>query len=88
MYYTNYYEFEDYGKWHHPSKEMKNYDVDNHFIFFNVKKVFKSYDSVYLWALNKDKPKIDKGYFKNLELTNKEIDNIFGGYIWESRDKS
>lgn len=87
MYYTNYYEFEDYGKWHHPSKEMKNYDVDNHFVFFNVKKVFKSYNSVYLHSLNDDKPLINTPKYKSVDLTESEINDIFGGYIWSSRDK-
>lgn len=87
MYYTNYYEFEDYGKWHHPSKEMKNYDCDNHFIIFNVKKVFKSYNSVYLHSLNDDKPLINNPKYKSVDLTESEINNIFGGFIWSSRDK-
>ena len=87
MYYTNYYEFEDYGKWHHPSREMKNYDCDNHFVLFNVKKVFKSYNSVYLHSLNDDKPLINTPKYKSTDLTESEINNIFGGYIWSSRDK-
>lgn len=86
MYYTNYYEFEDYGKWHHPSKEMKNYDVDNHFVLFNVKKVFKSYNSIYLHSLNDDKPLINTPKYKSVDLTESEINDIFGGYIWSSRD--
>lgn len=77
MYLTNYYEFEDYGKWHHPSKEMKTYDVDNHFKIFFVKPVFKSYNSKYLEVLNKDKPLYNKGTFKSTSLTKKEINNIF-----------
>ena len=88
MYYTNYYEFEDYGKWHHPSREMKNYDVDNHFVLFNVKKVFKSYNSVYLHSLNDDKPLINNPKYKSVDLTESEINRIFGGFIWSSRDKS
>ena len=88
MYYTNYYEFEDYGKWHHPSKEMKNYDCDNHFLIFNVKKVFKSYNSVYLHSLNDDKPLINTPKYKSTDLTEREINDIFGGYIWSSRDKN
>lgn len=85
MYYTNYYEFDDYGKWHHPSREMKNYDCDNHFLIFNVKKVFKSYNSVYLHTLNEDKPLLQDGKYKKLDLTEEEIEKIFGNFIWNSR---
>ena len=85
MYITNYYEFEDYGKWHHPPKELKNYDVDNHFKIFFVKPIFKSYYSKYLSVLNKDKPLYNKGQFKNTYLSEKEIKSIFGDYIWKER---
>lgn len=85
MYITNYYEFDDYGKWHHPSKELKNYDVDNHFKFFFVKPIFKSYYSKYLSVLNKDKPLYNKGQFTNTYLSDKEIKSIFGDYIWKER---
>lgn len=78
MYITNYYEFEDYGKWHHPPKEMKTYDVDNHFILFFVRPIFKSYNSIYLSVLNKDKPMYDKGQFTNTHLTPDEIIAIYG----------
>lgn len=78
MYLSNYYEFEDYGKWHHPSKEMKTYDVDNHFKFFFVKPVFKAYYSKYLSVLNKDKPLLNKGTFNNTTLSKKQIIKIFG----------
>lgn len=87
MYYTNYYEFEDYGKWHHPSKEMKNYDCDNHFLLFNVKKVFKAYNSVYLHSLNDNRPLMNKPKYTSLDLSESEINSIFGGFIWSSREK-
>ena len=77
MYLTNYYEFEDYGKWHHPSKEMKTYDVDNHFKIFFVSNVFKSYNSKYLNVLNKDKPLLDRGEFDNTYLSESQIKAIF-----------
>lgn len=77
MYLSNYYEFEDYGKWHHPSKEQKVYDVDNHFKFFFVKPVFKSYNSTYLKVLNEDKPLLNRGTFASTQLTDKEVRQIF-----------
>uniref|UniRef100_A0AAU8B9Q0 ZOT protein n=1 Tax=Dulem virus 59 TaxID=3145770 RepID=A0AAU8B9Q0_9VIRU len=85
MYITNYYEFDDYGKWHHPSKEMKTYDVDNHFVIFRVSSIFKSYYSKYLSVLNKDKPLYSKGEFKSSVLTQEEIKSIFGTDIWNYR---
>ena len=81
MYLTNYYEFEDYGKWHHPAKEMKTYDVDNHFFPFYARSVFKSYNSKYLNVLNIDKPLYSKGTFNKLDLTEEEVYKIFGD-IW------
>lgn len=75
--YTNYYEFDDYGKYPHPPKEAKTYDVDNHVVFFNVKKVFQSYNSIYLHVLNDNKPLISHGSFKKLDLSTNEIISIF-----------
>lgn len=77
LYYSNYYEFDDYGKWHHPTKEMKNYDVDNHFKLFFVNKVFKAYDSTYLSALNKDKPLLNKGTFQSLSVKKEQLYQVF-----------
>lgn len=85
MYYTNYYEFDDYGKWHHPAREMKTYDCDNHFVLFNVKKVFKAYNSIYLHTLNDNKPLKYKEKFTHLDLSTDEVESIFGDYIWSSR---
>ena len=78
MYYTNYYEFDDYGKWHHPTKEQKTYDVDNHFRVFSARKVFSSYNSKYLSVLNKDKPLYSKGSYTDLNLSPIEIKEIYG----------
>ena len=78
IYYTNYYEFDDYGKWHHPTKEQKTYDVDNHWRLFSARKIFNSYNSKYLSVLNKDKPLYDKGTYKDLNLSNEEIKTIYG----------
>lgn len=77
MYLTNYYEFEDYGKWHHPSKEQKTYDVDNHFKIFLTRPVFKSYNSTYLKVLNEDKPLLNKGTFNTTQLNEKQVRYIF-----------
>ena len=86
MYLSSYYEFVDYGRWHHPSKEMKTYDVDNHFKIFNARSVFKSYNSKYLNVLNVDKPLYNKGTFNKLDLTEEEVYKIFGD-IWTDNTK-
>lgn len=77
MHIVVYYERDDYGKYNHPKKEAKTYDVKNKFCIFMTRKVFKSYDSKYLKALNEDKPLYDRGEFDNLELTEEQIKYIY-----------
>lgn len=77
MHIVRYFEFDDYGKYHHPKKEAKTYDVKNKYCIFLSKKVFKSYDSKYLKVLNNDKPLYHRGRFNNLNLTSKQINYIF-----------
>ena len=86
MYYSNYYEFEDYGKWHHPAKEFQTYDVDNHFLLFNAKSIFTSYNSKYLNVLNRDKPLYNKGKFNDLYLSKEELNSIYGN-VWIDKTK-
>lgn len=77
MHIVSYFEFDDYGKYHHPKKEAKTYDVKNHYKLFFTKKVFKNYDSKYLRVLNKDKPLYDRGTFTSLSLSEREIKYIY-----------
>lgn len=84
MYMSIYYEFDDYGKWHHPQKEFKSYDVKNHFEWFNARSVFNSYHSKYLNVLNRNKPLYDKGQFKYIDLTEDELNSIYGD-VWEDK---
>lgn len=77
MHIIKYFEFDDYGKYHHPKKEAKTYDVKNQYRLFFTKKVFKSYDSKYLKVLNINKPLYDKGNFGSLNLTEKQIKYIY-----------
>lgn len=86
IYVTDYFEFDDYGKWHHPQKEFKTYDVHNHFKFFFVNSIFKSYDSKYMNVLNRNKPLLSKGTFKYLDLTEEEINSIYGD-VWNDHSK-
>lgn len=77
MHIINYFEFDDYGKYHHPKKEAKNYDVKNKYKLFLTANVFKSYDSKYLRVLNQDKPLYDIGEYESLSLTKEQIKFIF-----------
>lgn len=45
--YTNYYEFEEYGKFNHVKKEMRSYDYDNHIRIMLTDKIFSRYESKY-----------------------------------------
>ena len=81
MHIVKYYEFDDYGKYHHPKKEAKTYDVKNKMCLFFTKKVFKSYDSKYLKVLNMDKPLYDIGTFDSLMLTEQQIKYIYRNKI-------
>lgn len=77
MHIIKYFEFDDYGKYHHPKKEAKTYDVKNRYCLFLTGKVFKSYKSKYLQVLNIDKPLYDRGTFKSLTLTEQQIKYIY-----------
>ena len=77
MHIVQYFEFDDYGKYHHPKKEAKTYDVKNKYCIFLTGKVFKSYKSKYLAVLNKDKPEYDRGQFKELTLSENQIKYIY-----------
>lgn len=69
MHIVKYFEFDDYGKYNHPKKEAKTYDVKNKYMLFFAGKVFKAYDSKYLKVLNIDKPLYNRGVFKKIDLS-------------------
>ena len=77
MHIVEYYEFDDYGKYNHPKKEAKTYDVGNKYCLFITSKVFKSYVSTYLQVLNIDSPLYDRGTFNNQYLSKEEIKYIY-----------
>ena len=81
MHIVVYYERDDYGKYNHPKKEAKTYDVKNKMCLFMTKPVFKSYDSKYLRVLNEDKPLYDKGEFESLALSEEDIKLIYRGKL-------
>lgn len=77
MHIVKYFEFEDYGKYNHPKKEAKTYDVKNQYMLFFTKRIFKSYNSKYLNVLNKDQPLYDRGIFNSKDLSIEEIKYIY-----------
>ena len=77
MHIVRYFEFDDYGKYNHPKKEAKTYDVKNKYMLFFAGKVFKAYDSKYLKVLNIDKPLYSRGMFRKIDLSEKEIKYIY-----------
>lgn len=77
MHIVSYFEFEDYGKYHHPKKEAKTYDVKNHYSLFLTGKPFKAYTSKYLKVLNEDKPLYNYGTFIDLDLSENQIKFIY-----------
>lgn len=74
---VQYYEFDDYGKYNHPKKEAKTYDVNNKLYLFFARKVFNSYDSTYMRILNINSPLYDKGVYNSPILSDNEIKYIF-----------
>lgn len=77
MHIVKYFEFDDYGKYHHPKKEAKTYDVKNQYKLFVTYRVFRSYISKYMKILNIDSPMYQKGNYQDLILNNNEIKYIF-----------
>jgi zona occludens toxin (predicted ATPase) len=76
VYYTNYYEHDDFGKYHHVKKEMQNYDYDNHFKFIS-KKVYKSYNSKYFNVIFRTLPPMYNHRYQNKDLTVEHIKTLF-----------
>lgn len=74
---TSYFEFDDYGKYPHPKKEAKTYDVKNHLSIFFVRKVFRAYHSKYMRILIHEKPLLSKGTYEDLSLSDAEIRYVF-----------
>ncbi len=82
IYYTIYYEFEDYGKWHKPNKEAKTYDVKNKIQFINFRKIYKRYNDKYMYPINRDKPLYSNDTYTSLDMSKEDIQShfrFFGG---------
>lgn len=63
------YEFEDYENSFTKDKELRKLkDIKSKVFFCNFRKVYKSYDTIYLYPLNKDKPLLNHGTYTSLIL--------------------
>lgn len=68
------YEFEDYEQSFTRDKELKKLkDIRTKVIFCNFRKIYKSYDTVYLKPLNSDKPFIDQGMYNDINLKDDQL---------------
>lgn len=67
--YKKCYEFEDFTDSFTRDKELKKkLEIKTKFYLFNTKRVYRSYDSTYLKALNKDKPLCNLGTYHDLSI--------------------
>jgi zona occludens toxin (predicted ATPase) len=75
-YYTNYYEFEDYGKYNHLKKEQKTYDYDNHMRLYWTFNIFNRYNSKYFAIIFEQLPEALKKPFTGKSLTIEQINDV------------
>ena len=68
------YEFEDYELSFTKDNELRKMkDIKSKIFFVNFRKAFKSYDTCYLRPLNADKPLLDHGNYKSIDLEDNDI---------------
>ncbi len=68
------YEFEDYELSFTKDIELRKMkDIKSKIFFVNFRKVFKSYDTCYLYPLNANKPLLDHGNYKSIDLEDNDI---------------
>ena len=75
-----YYDLDYYGKYVPTDrKERKKlpFDYYRYINFFNRKKVFNAYDSRYLSNYNYNKPLYQQGYYENLKIEYKFLEELF-----------
>ena len=54
------------------NKILLDEEIKTKVFFMNFRKVYKAYDTIYLYPLNKDKPRLNKGKWQSLVLDNEE----------------
>lgn len=75
-YSTEYYEFEDYGKYNHLKNEMKTYDYKNHFRIIYAGNIVGRYDSKYFRVIFDELDPVPEVPFTGLQLTKEEIYSV------------
>lgn len=74
------YEFEDYDLAFTKDKDLKKLkEIKSKVFFMNFRKVFNSYDTIYLLPLNEEKPLLNRGTYDSLYLGNdnkKELEKL------------
>jgi hypothetical protein len=75
-YYTNYYEFEDYGRYNHIDKEHRTYEYDNHFKLLWTWHTFSRYDSKYFRVIFDKLPMIVNELWTSKQIAESEIDTL------------
>lgn len=78
FHYNIYYNYEDFGKSVKVNKSDVSYKFSKRFLIMNYKKVFKSYDTIYMNNLVSDKPKFNSPEFISKLMSKDDIDSTFG----------
>lgn len=79
--YSNYYEFDDYGKYHKTPREMRNFDVDNHIRLFFKKNIFGHYYSKYYDVVFNDLEPVPSIPWTSLKMTKDDVNAVDEGFI-------
>lgn len=76
MSYTDYYEYEDYGKSTLIDKKLRTYDAKHHITLFMKKNVIGRYDSKYFRVIFENLPDVPDKQFQNINLTINELSDV------------
>ena len=76
--YNIYYNYEDFGKSVKVKIDDVPYKFKKKFLIFNYKKVYKSYDTCYMYGLVKDKSFFTKCEYDSKKMSINDIYNTFG----------
>lgn len=76
--YNIYYNYEDFGKSVRVKKEDVPYKFNKKFCMFNYKKIYKSYDTCYMYGLIEDKEKFVKNSYDSKIMSKNDIFDTFG----------
>lgn len=78
--YNVYYNADDFGKSVKVNKADVSYKFSKRHLFMNYKKIYKSYDTIYMNNLVSDKPVYDSKEFTSKIMTKSDISDVFDIY--------